>query len=50
MTYEFLRNFSITWGLFYLFAAFIGVVLVVLRTKAKAEAEDAANIPFREDG
>lgn len=49
MTYEAFRHFADSWGLLYLFAVFIAVILFCLRPAAKQQAQDAANIPFNED-
>jgi len=49
MDYETFRHFADSWGLLYLFAIFVGVILFLLRPGAKQQAKDAANIPFNED-
>jgi len=49
MTYETFRQFADSWGLVYMFAVFVGVILFLLRPNAKQQAKDAANIPFNED-
>ena len=49
MTYESFRHFADSWGLVYMFAIFLIVVLFLLRPGAKKNAEDAAQIPFNED-
>jgi cytochrome c oxidase cbb3-type subunit IV len=49
MTYESFRQFADSWGLVYMLAIFVVVVLLVLRPGAKKQADDAAQIPFRED-
>jgi len=49
MTYEFVRNFSGTWGLIYLFVVFVGVIAFVLRPGAKDAAAHAANIPLNDE-
>ena len=49
MTYETFRQFADSWGLLYMFAVFIGVILFLLRRAAKQQAKDAAQIPFNED-
>jgi len=49
MSYEALRQFADSWGLLYMFAVFVGVILFLLRPGAKKQAEDAAQIPFNED-
>ena len=49
MDYEMARSFADTWGLLFLVAIFVGVVLFMLRPGAREQAKDAASIPFRED-
>lgn len=49
MTYESFRQFADSWGLVYMVAIFVIVVALVLRPGAKRQADDAAQIPFRED-
>ncbi len=49
MTYEAFRQFADSWGLVYLFVVFVGVVLMVFLPGAKQRANDAANIPLRDD-
>lgn len=49
MTYESFRQLADSWGLLYMFAIFIGVVLFMFRPSAKQQAKDAAQIPFNED-
>jgi cytochrome c oxidase cbb3-type subunit 4 len=49
MEYETVRNFAGTFGLVYLFVVFLIAVLFVLRPGADKQAENAANIPFKED-
>ncbi|MCY0095748.1 cbb3-type cytochrome c oxidase subunit 3 [Hoeflea ulvae] len=48
-TYTAMRHFADSWGLVFLFAVFIGVVLFLLRPGAKKAADDAAQIPLKED-
>jgi cytochrome c oxidase cbb3-type subunit 4 len=48
-TYTAMREFADSWGLVFMFVVFIGVVLFVLRPGAKKSAEEAANIPLKED-
>jgi cytochrome c oxidase cbb3-type subunit 4 len=48
-TYTAMRHFADSWGLVFMFAIFIGVVLFVLRPGAKKAANDAAQIPLKED-
>lgn len=49
-TYEAMRHFADSWGLLALFLFFCGVILRVLfLPSARANARDAALIPFRDD-
>ncbi len=48
MTYDSLRHLADSWGLVYLFAIFIGVVVFLLRPGARQRARDAAMIPLRD--
>lgn len=47
--YQALRTFADSWGLLYLTLIFLGVVVRTLLPGAKSAAEDAAQIPFKED-
>lgn len=47
--YEILRQLADSWGLVYLVAVFVGVVLFNFRPGTKQRAADLAQIPFRED-
>ena len=49
MDYNLFREFADSWGLLYLFALFIGVILFTFRPGSKKRAEDIAQIPFKED-
>ena len=49
MDYTFLREFADSWGLVYLFVLFTGVILFTFRPGSKTQAEEIANIPFKED-
>ena len=49
MDYSALRQFADSWGLVYMFAVFLGVIVLLLLPGAKKNASDAASIPFRED-
>lgn len=49
MTYESFRQFADSWGLLYMLAIFLIVIALVLRPGAKRAADEAANIPFKED-
>ena len=49
-TYTAMRQFADSWGLLAMFLFFLGVLLRVLFSRrTRAEAEDARQIPFRED-
>lgn len=47
--YHVLRTFADSWGLLAMALFFAGVVLWVMRPQARADYEDAASIPFKED-
>jgi len=49
MTYEGLSQFAHTWGLIYLAALFVGVLIYAFRPGARKKFEDAARIPLKED-
>jgi cytochrome c oxidase cbb3-type subunit 4 len=49
VSYETFRQFADSWGLLYMLAIFLVVLALVLRPGAKKHADDAAQIPFRED-
>lgn len=49
MDYETLRQFADSWALLVLFVFFIGVVIFTFRPGSRKSAEDAANIPLKED-
>lgn len=49
MDYNTLRHFADSWGLLVLVLFFIGVVLFVFRPGGRKAADDAANIPFKDD-
>ncbi|WP_417409844.1 cbb3-type cytochrome c oxidase subunit 3 [Hoeflea sp.] len=48
-TYTAMRHFADSWGLVFMFAVFVGVVLFLLRPGAKKAANEAAQIPLKED-
>lgn len=48
-TYTAMRHFADSWGLLAMALFFIGVVLFAFRPGSKKNAQDAANIPLRED-
>ncbi|MDF1607781.1 cbb3-type cytochrome c oxidase subunit 3 [Hoeflea sp. YIM 152468] len=47
--YTAMRQFADSWGLVYLVVVFVGMVLFLLRPGAKKAADDAAQIPLKED-
>lgn len=47
--YSFLREFADSYGLLFLFAVFIGVILWVLRPGSSKQYRDTADIPFRHE-
>ena len=49
MDYSTFREFSDSWGLLYLFALFIGVILFTFRPGSRNRADEIAQIPFKED-
>lgn len=49
MDYETMRQFADSWALLALFVFFIGVVIFTFRPGSRKSAEDAANIPLKED-
>ena len=49
MDYEALRHFADSWGLVYLLAIFVGVVIFTMRPGAKKRYEEAARIALKED-
>ncbi|MEM5491769.1 cbb3-type cytochrome c oxidase subunit 3 [Hoeflea sp. AS16] len=48
-TYTAMRHFADSWGLVFLFVVFVGMVLFLLRPGAKKAADEAAQIPLKED-
>ena len=48
-TYTAMRHFADSWGLLAMAVFFIGVVLFAFRPGSRKNADDAANIPLRED-
>lgn len=46
--YHTMRAFADSWGMLFMAAFFLAVVLWVLRPAARKSAEDAASIPFKE--
>lgn len=49
MDYENLRHLADSWGLVYLVAIFVGVVLFVFRPGSKRKYKKNAEIPLKED-
>jgi cytochrome c oxidase cbb3-type subunit 4 len=49
VTYEGISYFAQTWGLVYLVAMFVVVLVYVCRPGNRKKFEDAAQIPFKED-
>ncbi|MGJ3261552.1 MAG: cbb3-type cytochrome oxidase subunit 3 [Rhodospirillales bacterium] len=49
MDYTTLAEFAQTWGLVYMVAIFIGVLIYALRPGAKKKFDEAAKIPLKED-
>lgn len=49
MDYHILRAIADSWGLLFMTVFFIGVVLFAFRPGSRKSADDAANIPFKED-
>lgn len=48
MDYNTLRHLADSWGLLYLMAVFVGVLLFTFRPGTKKQAQEQANIPFKE--
>ena len=44
-----MRHFADSWGLLGLFAFFIGVVIFAVRPGSRDHADEAAQIPFKDD-
>ncbi|MEN3793633.1 cbb3-type cytochrome c oxidase subunit 3 [Fulvimarina sp. MAC3] len=47
--YQTLRTFADSWGLLYMMAIFLAVLVITLRPGSRQSASDAADIPFKED-
>jgi cytochrome c oxidase cbb3-type subunit 4 len=47
--YHSMRAFADSWGLVYMMAIFLAVVVWIFRPGAKKQSDDAARIPFKED-
>ena len=48
-TYSVMRTFADSWGLVYLMAIFLFVIVWIFRPGSQKHIDDAANIPFKED-
>ena len=48
-TYTAMRHFADSWGLVFMFVVFAGVILFTFRPGGKKAAEQAAQIPLKED-
>ena len=48
-TYTAMRHFADSWGLLFLTLFFVGVVLFAFRPGSKKNAEEAAQIPLKDD-
>jgi cytochrome c oxidase cbb3-type subunit 4 len=49
LDYQSMRTFADSWGLVYMMAIFVFVILWTLRPGSRKASEDAAQIPFKED-
>lgn len=49
MDYATIASFAQTWGLVYMVALFVGVLVYAFRPGAKKKFDDAAQMPLRED-
>ena len=49
MDYDTLRHFADTWGLLAMTLLFVGIVIFVMRPKARRKYEENAKIPLKED-
>lgn len=49
MDYKTLAEFAQTWGLVYMVAIFIGVLVYAFRPGAKKTFDEAAKMPLKED-
>lgn len=49
MTYDEFRHVADSWGLLYLVIIFVAVVAYTFRPGGRKSADDAANIPLKED-
>ena len=49
MDFETLQRFASSWGLLYMVVLFVGIIVFLLRPRAKQSALDAAAIPFNDE-
>ena len=49
MDYNTFRELADSWGLLYLFALFVGVIIFTFKPGSKKQADEIAQIPFKED-
>ncbi|HCE25135.1 MAG TPA: CcoQ/FixQ family Cbb3-type cytochrome c oxidase assembly chaperone [Hyphomonas sp.] len=49
MDYNEFRYFAVSWGLLYLFVLFVGILTYTFWPGGKKKADDAANIPLKDD-
>jgi cytochrome c oxidase cbb3-type subunit 4 len=49
LDFETLQHFADSWGLAYMVVLFTGILIFILRPKAKANAAEAAMIPILDD-
>jgi cytochrome c oxidase cbb3-type subunit IV len=49
LDYHSMRAFADSWGLLYMMAIFLAVVVWVFRPGARKAGDEAAQIPFKED-
>lgn len=49
MDYHWLRAFADSWGLVAMAAVFLGALLFAFRPGSKSLADEAADIPFKDD-
>ena len=48
-TYNAMRHFADSWGLLFMALFFVGVVLFAFRPGSRRHAQEAAQIPLKED-
>ncbi|HEX2019147.1 MAG TPA: cbb3-type cytochrome c oxidase subunit 3 [Aurantimonas sp.] len=49
LDYQTMRTFADSWALLAMVVFFVGVVIWVLRPGGRKSADDAANIPFKDE-